>query len=178
MTSSALFAAPARCDRGDSIRSIDVLLVCMAALPLGLVVDRWFGLLPALTARCGNFETILGTLEWHWACMPATSLIMLFAAPAWIGLKSWTMAGRPGRAAHDCRANALASLCCHVSMLTGMAFGLGAGPSLAGLAGLPWTSGAAIGAMASGMVCGMAAASLCGTTWKLIPYSASVGATK
>jgi hypothetical protein len=162
MTSSALFAAPSPSDRGDSIRKIDLLLVCMAALPLGLVIDRWFGLLPALAARCGGFGSLLGTLEWHWACMPATSLMMLFAAPAWIGLKAFTTVVRSGLARHDCQTKALAALCCHSAMLAGMACGLGAGPGLAALAGRPWTSGAAIGAMACGMVCGMAAALFCG----------------
>ena len=108
--------------------------------------------------------------------MPATSLMMLCAAPAWIGLRA--LSDRFGGARHDCQTGTLAALCCHVSMLTGMACGLSAGPGLAALAGLPWTSGAAIGAMAFGMVGGMAAASLCGTTWKLIPYSAFVDAAK
>ncbi len=160
MTSSAVFAVSAPSDRGNSIRSIDVLLVCMAALPLGLVIDRWFGLLPALTARCGNFESLLGALEWHWACMPATSLMMLSAAPAWISLKVFATAGRSGPARRDCRAGALGAIFCHVAMLAGMASGLVAGPGMFALAGRPWTSGAAIGAMACGMVCGMAAASL------------------
>jgi hypothetical protein len=136
----------------------------MAALPLGLVIDRWFGLLPAVTARCGGFVSLLETLEWHWKCMPATSLAMLFAAPAWIGLKIWVTVGQPARATHDCRTNALAALGCHAAMLSGMSCGLASGPGLAALAGLPWTSGASIGAMASGMVCGMAAASLSGVT--------------
>ena len=130
MTSSAVFAAPVPSDRGDGIRSIDVLLVCMAALPMGLAIDRWFGLPPALTARCGGFGSLVGTLEWHWTCMPATSLMMLCAAPAWIGLKSWSMAGRPGRAAHDCRTDALSALCSHVSMLIGMAAASAPAPAL------------------------------------------------
>ena len=46
---------------------------------LGLLLDRWFGLLPALTARCGGSETLWGTLAWHWACMPATCLMMMFS---------------------------------------------------------------------------------------------------
>ena len=162
MTSSAVFAAPAPSERGGGLRSIDVLLVCMAALPMGIAIDQWFGLLPALTARCGGIGSPLETLEWHWTSMPATSLMMLFAAPAWIGLKAFTTTGRSGHPRHDRPTGALAALFCHVSMLIGMALGLGAGPSLAALVGSPWTSGAAIGAMAAGMVCGMAAASLCG----------------
>jgi len=160
---TASFAAPRPSHRGVSAETVDVMFICMAAFPLGLVLDRWFGLLPALAARCGEFETFEGTLEWHWACMPATSLMMLCAAPAWIGLKAFTTAGRSGPQRHDRRTGALAALLCHVAMLAGMACGLGAGPGLAALAGRPWTSGAAIGAMACGMVCGMAAASLCET---------------
>jgi len=45
-------------------------------------------------------------------------------------------------------------------MLAGMVFALGAGPNLTGLAGAAWTSGAAIAAMAFGMISGLAAASL------------------
>ena len=162
MTASASFAASRPSRRGVSSETVDVMFICIAAFPIGLALDCWFGLLPALTARCGGFETVEGTLEWHWACMPATSLMMLFAAPAWIGLKAVTTAGRSGAARHDCQTKALAALCCHVAMLAGMACGLGAGPGLTALAGIPWTSGAAIGAMASGMLCGMAAALFCG----------------
>jgi hypothetical protein len=162
MTASASFAAPTPSHRGVSSETVEVMFICMAAFPLGLVLDRWFGLLPALTARCGGFETFEGTLEWHWACMPATSLMMLFAAPAWIGLRALTRVGRPVPARRDCRTGALAALFCHAAMLVGMACGLGAGPGLAALAGRPWTSGAAIGAMACGMVCAMAAALFCG----------------
>jgi hypothetical protein len=160
MTSSAPFATQAPSDRVAGVGSVNLLLVCMAALPLGLVLDRWFGLLPALTARCGAFETLRGTLEWHWAYMPATCLMMLFAAPAWIGLKAMT-AGRSRGAGHERRIDALAALGCHFAMLVGMAYGLDAGPALASLARLQWTSGAAIAAMAFGMVGEMAAASLC-----------------
>jgi hypothetical protein len=162
MTATASFAAPAPSCRGVSSETLDVMVICIAAFPIGLALDRWFGLLPALTARCGGFETFEGSLEWHWACMPATSLMMLFAAPAWIGLKAFTTVVRSGLARHDCQTKALAALCCHAAMLAGMACGLGAGPGLAALAGRPWTSGAAIGAMACGMVCGMAAALCCG----------------
>jgi hypothetical protein len=161
VTASASFAPPTPSHRGVSAETVDVMFVCTAAFPVGLVLDRWFGLLPALAARCGGFETFQGTLEWHWACMPATSLMMLCAAPAWIGLKALTTAGRPDPARRDCRTGALAALFCHVVVLAGMACGLGAGPGLAAFAGRPWTSGAAIGAMACGMVCGIASASLC-----------------
>ncbi len=161
MTTTASFAAPAPSCRGVSSETVDVMFICIAAFPIGLALDRWFGLLPVLTARCGGFETFRGTLEWHWACMPATLFMMLFAPPAWISLKALTAASRPGLALHDRRTGALAALCCHVAMLAGTACGLGAGPGLAALAGRPWTSGAAIGAMACGMICGMAAALLC-----------------
>ena len=85
VTATASFAAPAPSCRGVGSETLDVMVICIAAFPIGLALDRWFGLLPALTARCGGFETFEGSLEWHWACMPATSLMMLFAAPAWIG---------------------------------------------------------------------------------------------
>jgi hypothetical protein len=163
MTTTASFAAPAPSYRSVSSETVDVTFICIAAFPIGLALDRWFGLLPALAARCGGFETFQGTLEWHWACMPATSLMMLCAAPAWIGLKTFTTPGRSGLAQHDRPTRTLAALFCHVAMLAGMACGLGCGPGLAALAGIPWTSGAAIGAMACGMICGMAAALLCET---------------
>ncbi len=163
MTSSNSFAAPTPSRRAVSVETLDVMLISAAAFPLGLVLDRWFGLLPALTARCGGFDTFLGTLKWHWACMPATSLMMLCAAPVWIGLKTFMTARRAGAEPHECRTGALAALFCHIAMLAGMACALGLGPSLAALARSPWTSGAAIVAMACGMVCGMAAASLCET---------------
>jgi hypothetical protein len=160
MTATASFAAARPSHRGVGSEAVDVMFICIAAFPIGLALDRWFGLLPALAAPCGGFETLQGTLEWHWACMPATSLTMLLAAPGWIGLKALTIADRSLR--HDCRAGPLAALFCHAAMLAGMVFGLAAGPNFAAFAGFPWTSGAAIGAMACGMVCGMAAASVCG----------------
>jgi hypothetical protein len=162
MTATASFAAPRPSRRGVSSETVDVMFICIAAFPIGLALDRWLGLLPALAARCGGFETLRGALEWHWACMPATSLMMLFAAPAWIGLKAFPTAVRSGPARHDCQTKVRGALCCHAAMLAGMACGLGAGPGLAALAGIPWRSGAAIGAMACGMVCGMAAALFCG----------------
>jgi hypothetical protein len=160
MTASASFAAARPPGPGISAETVDVMFICIAAFPIGLALDRWFGLLPALAARCGGFETLRATLEWHWACTPATSLMMLLAAPVWIGLKALTPADRSLR--HDYRAGPLAALFCHAAMLAGMVFGLAAGPSLAALAGIPWTTGAAIGAMACGMVCGMAVALICG----------------
>ncbi len=162
MTATASFAATEPSHRGVSPETVDVMFICIAAFLIGLALDRWFGLLPALAARCGGFETFQGTLEWHWSCMPATSLMMLLAAPAWIGFKALTTAGRSSLARHVCRTGTLAALFCHVAMLAGMACGLGAGPGLAALAGIAWTSGAAIGAMACGMFCGMAAALFCG----------------
>jgi hypothetical protein len=88
--------------------------------------------------------------------------MMLFAAPAWIGLGALARGGRAGPARRDRGTGALAACGCHLAMLLGMASALGAGPELAALAGLPWTGGAAIAAMAFGMVCGMGAASACG----------------
>ena len=66
----------------------------MAALPFGLVLDGGFGLLPALSARCGGSGSLMATLEWHWASMPATCLTMLFAAP----LLDWPQGPGEGRA--------------------------------------------------------------------------------
>ena len=171
MTSSVIFGAPAPSHRGGSIRSMDVLLVCMAALPLGLVIDRWFGLLPALTARCGGFESPLGMLEWHWACMPATSLMMLCAAPAWIGLRALARSRRSGAGRPHRPTGALAACACHLAMLIGIASALCAGPELAALAGLPWTGGAAIAAMAFGMVSGMGASACGGLLASAFPLS-------
>ena len=161
MTLSDSFPAVSRSHRGISGENLHLLFVGTAALPLGLLLDRWFGLLPALTARCGGSETLWGTLVWHRACMPATCLMTMFAAPASIGLKAMTRVGRPGHARHDCRMDALAALRCHVAMLAAMACCLGAGRDLAAFVGLPWTSGVAIAVMALGMVGGMAAAFLC-----------------
>jgi hypothetical protein len=137
-----------------------VLLACAAALPLGLVLDRWFGLLPALSARCGGSRTLWASLEWHWTCVPATCLTMLFGAPAWMGLKAMMTALRPTRSQHNCRNDTFAACACHLAMMAGMAGALGVGPGLAALAGSPWTSGGAIGAMAFGMFGGMGAAGL------------------
>jgi hypothetical protein len=72
------------------------LFVGVTALALGLVLDGWLGLLPALSARCGGSETRRGRIAWHWACMPATCLMMMFAAPASIGLIAMMRVGRPG----------------------------------------------------------------------------------
>jgi hypothetical protein len=141
-----------------------LLFVGLTALPLGLLLDRRFGLLPALTLRCGGTETLLGALAWHWSCMPATCLMMLFAAPAWIGLEALAASRRPGAARRDRPTGALAACGCHLAMLLGMASALGVGAKLAALAGLPWTGGAAVAAMAFGMVCGTAAASACGAS--------------
>ncbi len=91
--------------------------------------------------------------------MPATCLMMMFAAPTSICLRAINKVDRPGHTRHDCRMYALAALRCHLAMLAAMAFGLGAGPDLAALVGLPWTSGIATAAMAFGMVGGTAAAS-------------------
>jgi hypothetical protein len=167
MTSGACLAAPAPSRREIAARNTPLLFVGLAALPLGLLLDRRFGLLPALTARCGGPETLWGTLAWHWACMPATCLMMLFAAPAWIGLEALTASRRPGAARCDRPTGALAACGCHLAMLLGMASALGAGPELAALAGLPWTGGAAIAAMAFGMVCGTGAASAGGPVLRL-----------
>ena len=71
-------------------------------------------------------------------------------------------AAEPAQRGSDRGTGALAACACHLAMLIGMASALGAGPELAGAAGLPWTGGAAIAAMAFGMVCGTAAASACG----------------
>jgi hypothetical protein len=162
MTSSACLAAPVPSRREITVRNTPLLFVGMAALPLGLLLDRRFGLLPALTARCGGSETLWGTLAWHWACMPATCLMMVFAAPAWIGIEALARGGRTGPARSDRPTVALAACACHLAMLLGMAAALGVGPELAALAGLRWTVGAAIAAMAFGMVCGTGAASACG----------------
>jgi hypothetical protein len=135
----------------------EVLIVCVAALPLGLALDQWFGFLPAITAYCAASTTLPGMLELHWTCMPVTCLVMLFAAPAWIGLK---VLARPRAHQQNRWWDAVAPLACHSAMLIGMACALGAGPSLAALVAVPWTSGAAMGAMACGMAGGMAAASL------------------
>ena len=162
MTLSACFPAASLSCR-DSSENLRLLFVSAAALALGLLLDRWFGLLPALTARCGGSETLWGTLAWHWACMPATCLMMMFAAPAAIGCTAMSRVGRPGHAWRDCRADALAALRRHLAMLAAMACGLSVGPDLAAFAGLPWTSGVAIAAMAFAMVGGMAAASFCET---------------
>jgi hypothetical protein len=162
MTSSACLAAPSPSRREISGRNTPLLFVGLAALALGLLLDRRFGLLPALTARCGGPETLWGALAWHWACMPATCLMMLFAAPAWIGLEALAASRRPGSARRDRPTGALAACGCHLAMLLGMASALGAGPKLAALAGLPWTGGAAVAAMAFGMVCGTGAACACG----------------
>jgi hypothetical protein len=89
---------------------------------------------------------------------------MLLAAPAWIGLEALARSGRPAVARRDRPTGALAACGCHLAMLLGMASALGASPELAALAGLPWTGGAAIAAMALGMVCGMAAASAFGAS--------------
>jgi len=94
--------------------------------------------------------------------MPATCLMMLLAAPAWIGLEALARSRRPGAARRGRPTGAIAACACHLAMLLGMAAALGAGPELAALAGLPWTGGAAIAAMPFGMVCGMGAASACG----------------
>jgi hypothetical protein len=128
----------------------------MAALPLGLLLDRRFGQLPALTTQCGAADTLLGSLEWHWACMPATCLLMVFAAPACVCLKSMANVWR-GSPQFARRTEGLAALCCHFVMLAGMASALLAGPSLAALVGRTWTSGAEIAAMAFGMLFGGAA---------------------
>ena len=162
MTSSACLAAPSPSRREIGAGTTPLLFVGMAALPLGLILDRRFGLLPALTARCGGAETLLGALAWHWACMPATCLMMLLATPAWIGIEVLARSRRAGSARRDRGTGALAACGCHLAMLLGMASALGAGPELAALAGLPWTSGAAIASMAFGMVCGTGAASACG----------------
>jgi hypothetical protein len=159
--SNTLLAAPLPTRRRVMGENADVALACMAALPLGLVLDRSFGFLPALAARCGASDTFWGTLEWHWACMPATCLMMLAAAPAWIGLKVLSRFDGFGGSWQDRRSDKLAALGCHLAMLAGMACALGAGPSVAALVGGPWTSGAAIAAMALGMAGGMAAALLC-----------------
>jgi hypothetical protein len=66
MTPIASFAAPTPSHRGVSSETVDVMFVCIAAFLLGLVLDGWFGLLPALAARCGGFKSFQGTLEWHW----------------------------------------------------------------------------------------------------------------
>ena len=160
MTLSVSFPAASPSRRG-SAENLRLLFVGMTALALGLILDRWLGLLPALSARCGGSGTLWGTLAWHWACMPATCLMMMFAAPPSIGLNAMTRVGRPGHAWRDCRTDALAALRCHVAMPAAMACGLGAGPDLAAFVGLPWTSGVAIAAMAFGMVGGMATASFC-----------------
>ena len=94
MALSARSAARSPSCRSSGAETVALLFVCMAALPLGLAVDSRFGLRPMLTARCGGFETLRATLEWHWTQMPATCLMMLVAAPVWIGLKAWTTAGR------------------------------------------------------------------------------------
>jgi hypothetical protein len=155
---------------GDA--NAQVLLACAAALPLGLVLDRWFGLLPALSARCGGSQTLWASLEWHRACMPATCLAMLFAPPAWIGLKAMMRALSPSVSQHDCRHATFAACGCHLAMMAGMAGVLGIGPSLAALVGLPWTGGVAIGAMALGMVGGMGAAGLVTGTQSALSLSA------
>jgi hypothetical protein len=157
MTLSLSFKAPTPSPRGGE--TMRLLLVGMAALPLGLVLDRWFGLLPALTSHCGGSGTLLGTLAWHWACMPATCLMMLFAGPAWIAVEALAPVGRAGAAQRDGRSGAFAAGVCHVAMLAGMAGVQCAGPTILALAGLPWTGGAAIGAMTLGMACGIGAAS-------------------
>ncbi len=132
MTSSACLAAPAPSRREIAARNTPLLFVGLTALPLGLLLDRRFGLLPALTARCGGAETLLGALRWHWSCMPATCLMMLFAAPAWIGIEALARAGRAGSARRDRGTGALAACGCHLAMLIGMASTLGAGPELVG----------------------------------------------
>lgn len=158
MTSDACPAAPSPSHRPATVENGDLLIACMAALPLGLVLDHWFGLLPALADRCGGSDALLETLQWHWRCMPATCLMMLFAAPAWIGVKILVGPGAPRRRRWG---DYLAALGCHVAMLAGMICALGVGPPLASLVGSPWTGGAAIGAMTVGMVSGFAAALLC-----------------
>jgi hypothetical protein len=159
MTWNAALAARAPSGRRFRFDNLDVLLACMAALPFGLALDGRLGLLPALNARCGGSGSLMAALEWHWACMPATCLMMLFVAPVWIGLKALARAGQ-GDARVACGTRPIAAVGCHVAMLAGMVFALGAGPNLAGLAGAAWTSGAAIAAMAFGMISGLAAASL------------------
>lgn len=143
-------SGPLGCDRAGG----EIALVCAAALPLGLAVDRARGLLPALTTRCGGAESLWDALAWHWLCMPTTCLAMLLAPPAWIGLKL-TLATARNRAAP--RGQTRRAVGCHLMMLAGMAAALDAGPKLAPLVGATWTSGAALAAMAGGMLLAAAA---------------------
>jgi hypothetical protein len=118
-------------------------------------------------------QTLWASLEWHRTFMPATCLAMLFAAPAWIGLKAMMRALSPSVSQHDCRHATFAARGCHPAMMAGMAGVLGVGPSLAALVGLPWTGGVAIGAMALGMVGGMGAAGLVTRTQSALSLGAS-----
>jgi hypothetical protein len=67
MTSSASFGAPAPSNRGDGIGDTDLLLVSMAVLPLGLILDRPLVRTPASPdgARCAGSGALLATIEWH-----------------------------------------------------------------------------------------------------------------
>ena len=143
-------------------QSADALLAGMAALALGLILDRSFGLLPALSARCGGSGAVWQTLEWHFACMPATFLTMAFAAPVCFGLRALATTGRGRVSRRRLGAGALAELSRHLAMLAGMACFLVISPSVVALAGAPWTNGVAISAMVFGMAAGVAASWMVG----------------
>ncbi len=156
-------AAANRRELRPARRNLDMLVVCSAAMALGSFLDGRLAAPPALAAACVSSQTLWGVVERHWSCMPAAFLLMLLAGPAWIALNAMaTLGRRRGASARDCRESALAALGCHGAMLAGMAGALWLEPRVAALASLSPTSGAAVAAMACGMIWGLAAASLCG----------------
>lgn len=157
MTQNALAATPP-----PAGKNMEMFAVCSAAMAIGFLLDRGFGWPPALTAPCGGSQTLWAMIAWHWRCMPATTMLMLFAGPAWLGLDALTTIGRKrGAPRHECGDRPLAALGCHFAMLAGMASALCLEPRTAALFGFSWTSGAAMAAMTCGMIGGLAAASLC-----------------
>jgi hypothetical protein len=142
--------------------NLQMFAVCSAAMAIGFLIDRGLASPLAPTASCGGSESLGAVIAWHWACMPATFLLMGLAGPAWIGFGALAAIRRkPNASTHECPGRPLAALGCHFAMLAGMACALGLEPRVAALLGFSWTSGAAMAAMACGMVCGLAAASLC-----------------
>jgi len=135
-------------------RAPHTVLSCALSLAVGLALDRWYGFLPGLGARCGGAATLLGQLQWHWFYMPATMLSMVAAGPICHLMQLISMPSDQ-RSARTRDVRAWLSLAGHqIGMLAGMSCTLHVGPRIGELLFVPWTGMTAIGSMVVGMLAG------------------------
>src|SRR6476659_3038382 len=113
------------------------LLVCLAGMAVGLVIDCAATPPAVLASLCALPGSILANLRAHWAVMPATHLVMIagwLLAAAVAASNDWRRTG--GRWRKTIAVRLCTDTVCLAGMLGGMIAGSALGPLLIAGAGL------------------------------------------